>query len=563
MATSSRRRCGAVDDNTSEMATMRRDGKSLASFLPMASVALVLFCAFFASHVPRTEARSTLSVSATPGAAGAAALGNNGGRGWNVLPTAFKKNQQQQQQEVKGDILPSWWGRVLAHRGGAFGRSKKNAAAAAAAAAKAAKAAVDAAAAKARKDQEEASKAASAVGTTTAAAAVTASEKMGTNPMETAVGCPGASSLSSSPSSSPKITVGGGGGRRSPPEMDIEDDDGDLVEEAEEEGGKGKEEDVELEEVETEDALVGFASGGGGDDDGDDLGDDGEGHSLGVGGGRGGGAGAPPPPPERWAYLEEIDSEEEPDWVAAYAALEEGIEDPPEERRVESREEAWAILRQAWARAAIPPPPAAASVGSGSSSSSSKTEKKKKEEEGEGANKVGVFGEEEEEEEEGEEESVVISPFHRQTKAAARRELYHHFLQDLNTDTRTLGGKHWLDRDALIHLRGTALLCQQPEYIDLLSSLAPSRSFARGVRLAVPTSTHGMQEALAAALAHSVGAVLIVADHRRIAAVRRMALEAGVPKKYLGGGMVMGALVEMAEGGGRTRGRKGRRKGWS
>ena len=55
-----------------------------------------------------------------------------------------------------------------------------------------------------------------------------------------------------------------------------------------------------------------------------------------------------------------------------------------------------------------------------------------------------------------------------------------------------------------------------------------------------------MQEALAAALAHSVGAVLVVADHRRIAAVRRIALEAGVPKKFLGADMVLGALLDLA-----------------
>ena len=81
-------------------------------------------------------------------------------------------------------------------------------------------------------------------------------------------------------------------------------------------------------------------------------------------------------------------------------------------------------------------------------------------------------------------------------------------------------------------LRGMALLCQRPEYADMLTNL--NSKFVRGAKLVVPTSTHGMQEALAMALAHSVNGVLLIADRRRIAAVRRMALEEGVPKKFLG-----------------------------
>jgi hypothetical protein len=49
--------------------------------------------------------------------------------------------------------------------------------------------------------------------------------------------------------------------------------------------------------------------------------------------------------------------------------------------------------------------------------------------------------EEEEEEKDKEEEAEEALPFTRQSKAAARRELYQHFLRDLNTDTKTFGGK--------------------------------------------------------------------------------------------------------------------------
>lgn len=212
------------------------------------------------------------------------------------------------------------------------------------------------------------------------------------------------------------------------------------------------------------------------------------------------------------SYLQEIEGEDEPEWVAAYAAgnLDDVAGVASEEggdkaQAKYSRDEANALLRRLWARSAL------------------------------GRAEMGGDAEEEGEE--------LDNPFKRPSKVAARRMLYRAFAKDLTSDSRTMGGRHWLDKDALVHLRGQALLCQHPEYADLLAGL--SARFSRGFRLVVPGATHMVQEALAAALAHSVRGRLLVADHRRVAAIRRIALEHGVPKAFLSTDDVMGALLAL------------------
>jgi hypothetical protein len=214
-----------------------------------------------------------------------------------------------------------------------------------------------------------------------------------------------------------------------------------------------------------------------------------------------------------WSYFDEVDLEEEPEWVAAYAALEDSLPDAADGGRVRSVQDARSLLKAAWAKAAVTADALA-----------------RRQRDGEGA-----------------EDDAPPLPFTRQSKEAVRRELYKAFLTDLGTDSRAMGGRHWLDRDALIHLRGLALMCQRPEYADLLAGLTPR--FSRGAKLVVPSATHAMQEVLALALAHSVGGALVVADHRRVAAVRRLALDAGVPKRFLGHDIVMGALLDLMRDG--------------
>jgi hypothetical protein len=131
------------------------------------------------------------------------------------------------------------------------------------------------------------------------------------------------------------------------------------------------------------------------------------------------------------------------------------------------------------------------------------------------------------------------------SRLAARQLLYHAFSKGLASDSLLLGGRHWLDKDDLVMLRGHALVCQHPKYMAIMTSLL--RQPSRGLRLVMPTAHHFMQETLAAALAHSMGANLLIADHRRLAAIRRTALEAGVPSKMLSRARVMSALLDLVQ----------------
>lgn len=131
------------------------------------------------------------------------------------------------------------------------------------------------------------------------------------------------------------------------------------------------------------------------------------------------------------------------------------------------------------------------------------------------------------------------------SRLAARQLLYHAFSKDLASDSLLLGGRHWLDKDDLVMLRGHALACQHPKYMAIMTSIL--RQPSRGLRLVMPAAHHFMQETLAAALAHSMGAKLLIVDHRRLAAIRRTALEADVPSKLLSRVRVMSALLDLVQ----------------
>eukprot|EP00903_Cladosiphon_okamuranus_P011861 g11142.t1 len=102
----------------------------------------------------------------------------------------------------------------------------------------------------------------------------------------------------------------------------------------------------------------------------------------------------------------------------------------------------------------------------------------------------------------------------------------------------------WIDRDALLQLRGAATLAHHPKYLRHTTTLP---RVTRGVRLVSPEATHSMQEALARSLGHSTGSKLVLLDAKAIESVRGKALAEGVPKDQLSSRQLASALLELAE----------------
>ncbi|CAM9667804.1 unnamed protein product, partial [Ectocarpus sp. 13 AM-2016] len=100
----------------------------------------------------------------------------------------------------------------------------------------------------------------------------------------------------------------------------------------------------------------------------------------------------------------------------------------------------------------------------------------------------------------------------------------------------------WIDRDALLQLRGAATLAHHPKYLRHTANLP---RVTRGVRLVAPEATHSMQEALARSLGHSTGSKLLFLDSKAIEAVRGQALAEGIPKEHLTSRQLASALLEL------------------
>ncbi|CAM9738124.1 unnamed protein product, partial [Ectocarpus sp. 4 AP-2014] len=101
----------------------------------------------------------------------------------------------------------------------------------------------------------------------------------------------------------------------------------------------------------------------------------------------------------------------------------------------------------------------------------------------------------------------------------------------------------WIDRDALLQLRGAATLAHHPKYLRHTANLP---RVTRGVRLVAPEATHSMQEALARSLGHSTSSRLLFLDSKAIEAVRGQALAEGIPKEHLTSRQLASALLELA-----------------
>ena len=113
------------------------------------------------------------------------------------------------------------------------------------------------------------------------------------------------------------------------------------------------------------------------------------------------------------------------------------------------------------------------------------------------------------------------------------RQLLSQFLDPLKTSgsSSIYSCPMWLDRDIALSLRGQAALSLFPELYSRRISQTPSITstlrVSRGIRVAMapnsPQPTHDMQVAVAKALAHSLGADVLVLDQRCANLVRRRA----------------------------------------
>jgi hypothetical protein len=131
-----------------------------------------------------------------------------------------------------------------------------------------------------------------------------------------------------------------------------------------------------------------------------------------------------------------------------------------------------------------------------------------------------------------------------------KHSLYKQVLSQFVSPLSSQNKAQWLDQDLILHLKGIAVLAQNPQLVPTPMASASSvlSRIIRGVKLITNSQGSGvLQQTISRALATSLNSYTVSLTRDTMDAVRRASLDKGVPNKLVSKSSLLSALFDLIE----------------